>query len=122
MPCRFSLFVNKSLCQFNFRCILSSIGDLFVLPHTLHVNLIWLINQLIYHKGSIRFWPITPQYGRHLHHEELLDSLQIALRYDKWSSMSSNEFQLKSHNSPCNNYGLCFRCATTPRPTECQSP
>ena len=40
LPCRFSPFVNKSLCQFNFHSIFSLIGDLFVLPRTLHVNLI----------------------------------------------------------------------------------
>ena len=40
LPCRFSLFVNKSPCQFNFHYILSSIGDLFVLSRFLHVNLI----------------------------------------------------------------------------------
>ena len=38
--CRFSLFVNKSLCQFIFHSILSLIGNLFVLPRILHVNLI----------------------------------------------------------------------------------
>ena len=38
--CRFSPFVSKSPCQFIFRCILSLVGDLFVLPHILHVNLI----------------------------------------------------------------------------------
>ena len=36
LPCRFSQFVNKSPCQFIFRCILSLIGDLFVLPCALH--------------------------------------------------------------------------------------
>ena len=39
LSCRFFSFVNKSPCQFNFRCILSLIGDLFVLPHILYVNL-----------------------------------------------------------------------------------
>ena len=38
--CRFSPFVNKSPCQFIFRCIFNLIGDLFVLLHILHVNLI----------------------------------------------------------------------------------
>ena len=38
--CRFFPFVNKSPYQFNFYCILSLIGDLFVLSRTLHVNLI----------------------------------------------------------------------------------
>ena len=45
---------------------------------------------------------------------ELLNALQISLRYDKWSSVSSNEVQLKSHNSPYSSYGPCLRCATTP--------
>jgi len=35
----------------------------------LHVNLInyktWLINQLIYHKESIRFWPIKRYQSKH---------------------------------------------------------
>ena len=39
LPCRFSLFVNKSPCQFIFCCIFSLIGDLFVLPCIMHVNL-----------------------------------------------------------------------------------
>ena len=38
--CRFFPFVSKSLCQFNFRCIISLIGDLFVLPRILYANLI----------------------------------------------------------------------------------
>jgi len=49
-----------------------------------------------------------------LHHKELIDVLQIALRFDKWSSISSNEVQLNLHNSPCNNCGPCLGCATTP--------
>ena len=40
LSCRFSPFVYKSLCQFNFRCIFSLIDDLFMLLCTLHVNLI----------------------------------------------------------------------------------
>ena len=45
LPCRFFLFVNKSPCQFNFCYILSLIDDLFVLPRTLHINLIILVNE-----------------------------------------------------------------------------
>ena len=41
---RFSPFVNKSPCQFNFHYILSLIGDLFVLPRV--CMLIWLINKI----------------------------------------------------------------------------
>ena len=33
LPCWFSPFINKSLCQFISHCILSLIGDLFVLSH-----------------------------------------------------------------------------------------
>ena len=44
-------------------CILSLISDLFVLPHVCMlinlINSIGKINWLIYHKGSIHFWPIT---------------------------------------------------------------
>ena len=38
LPRKFSLFVNKSPCQIYFSVAFNLVGDLFVLPHLLHVN------------------------------------------------------------------------------------
>ena len=38
LPCRFSSFENKSLCQLYFPLYINLVGDLFVLSRVLHVN------------------------------------------------------------------------------------
>ena len=60
---RFFLFVNKLSCHLfsvaYFSCLM-----IYLCYHTLCI-LIWLINKLICHKRSIRFWPIKCYRSRH---------------------------------------------------------